>query len=276
MVARRFLLSWICWASAPVASATPQPPPPTPTLVTADAPPGAARLVAAYPGRLCGANAEHLLWCDGQRMPWRTRQPPKVYEARLNSADLLDQLSQPYPAPGSPISPPPVNFDPGRMRSQPFFLKMYGADRAAVARAVVKVPWMSTHKPLRVTRLNEVDQRIKAISAELERLPLQARKVASQTSGAFVWRSIKGSKRLSAHSFAIAVDVGVPVSNYWKWSKPDAQGHYPYVNRFPLEIVEVFERHCFAWGGRWYHYDTMHFEYRPELFASCAPLPSGL
>jgi hypothetical protein len=21
-----------------------------------------------------------------------------------------------------------------------------------------------------------------------------------------------------------------------------------------------------VWGGRWYHYDTMHFEYRPELF----------
>ncbi|MDP3291618.1 MAG: M15 family metallopeptidase, partial [Sulfuricurvum sp.] len=26
--------------------------------------------------------------------------------------------------------------------------------------------------------------------------------------------------------------------------------------------------HGFIWGGRWYHYDTMHFEYRPELLAS--------
>ena len=25
------------------------------------------------------------------------------------------------------------------------------------------------------------------------------------------------------------------------------------------------EKHGFIWGGRWYHYDTMHFEYRPEL-----------
>jgi hypothetical protein len=23
--------------------------------------------------------------------------------------------------------------------------------------------------------------------------------------------------------------------------------------------------HGFIWGGYWYHYDTMHFEYRPEL-----------
>ena len=23
--------------------------------------------------------------------------------------------------------------------------------------------------------------------------------------------------------------------------------------------------HGFIWGGKWYHYDTMHFEFRPEL-----------
>ena len=36
-------------------------------------------------------------------------------------------------------------------------------------------------------------------------------------------------------------------------------------NKIPFEIVEIFERHGFIWGGKWYHYDTMHFEYRPEL-----------
>ena len=29
--------------------------------------------------------------------------------------------------------------------------------------------------------------------------------------------------------------------------------------------VRVFEKHWFIRGGRWHHYDTMHFEYRPEL-----------
>ena len=38
-----------------------------------------------------------------------------------------------------------------------------------------------------------------------------------------------------------------------------------YANRIPLEIIRVFEKHGFIWGGRWYHYDTMHFEYRPEF-----------
>jgi hypothetical protein len=38
-----------------------------------------------------------------------------------------------------------------------------------------------------------------------------------------------------------------------------------YKNQIPLEIVKIFEKYGFIWGGRWYHYDTMHFEYRPEL-----------
>jgi hypothetical protein len=33
----------------------------------------------------------------------------------------------------------------------------------------------------------------------------------------------------------------------------------------PYEIVDIFEKQGFIWGGKWYHFDTMHFEYRPEL-----------
>ena len=34
--------------------------------------------------------------------------------------------------------------------------------------------------------------------------------------------------------------------------------------------VDAFEAEGFIWGGRWLHYDTMHFEYRPELLdADC-------
>jgi peptidoglycan LD-endopeptidase CwlK len=39
-----------------------------------------------------------------------------------------------------------------------------------------------------------------------------------------------------------------------------------YSNSIPRQIVLVFEKYGFIWGGKWYHYDTMHFEYRPELF----------
>ena len=49
---------------------------------------------------------------------------------------------------------------------------------------------------------------------------------------------------------------------------PAPDGRYAYRNRIPWEIVEVFEKHGFVWGGKWYHYDTMHFEYRPEIIAA--------
>ena len=49
----------------------------------------------------------------------------------------------------------------------------------------------------------------------------------------------------------------------WAWARN--RGDIPYRNRIPYEIAEVFEAERFIWGGKWYHYDTMHFEYRPEL-----------
>ena len=42
-------------------------------------------------------------------------------------------------------------------------------------------------------------------------------------------------------------------------------------NRYPQAIVDAFEAEGFIWGGRWYHYDTMHFEYRPELLGTIPP-----
>jgi hypothetical protein len=32
-----------------------------------------------------------------------------------------------------------------------------------------------------------------------------------------------------------------------------------------MEVVKAFEAFGFLWGGKWMTYDTMHFEYRPEI-----------
>jgi D-alanyl-D-alanine carboxypeptidase len=42
-------------------------------------------------------------------------------------------------------------------------------------------------------------------------------------------------------------------------------GRHFHRNRLPFDIVQIFEKHGFIWGGKWGHFDTMHFEYRPEL-----------
>ena len=61
----------------------------------------------------------------------------------------------------------------------------------------------------------------------------------------------------------IAIDIATKHAHYWRW--PGKAGRAQWRNEIPMEIVRVFERHGFIWGGRWHHYDTMHFEYRPEL-----------
>jgi hypothetical protein len=66
------------------------------------------------------------------------------------------------------------------------------------------------------------------------------------------------------HGWGAAIDINPALSDYWLWRR-STSGPSDYVNRVPPDIVRVFERHGFIWGGRWLHYDTMHFEYRPEL-----------
>jgi D-alanyl-D-alanine carboxypeptidase len=57
-------------------------------------------------------------------------------------------------------------------------------------------------------------------------------------------------------------------SHYWLRAKPGAGGRIVYKNEIPWEIVRIFEAHGFIGGGKWYYYDTMHFEYRPELIGA--------
>ena len=242
------------------------------------APPRAKCLLEAYPAHLCGATAEHLVWCDGTKMPWRKRVGPKRKgDAWLDAADLTDQLAQVYPRGvaylrGKP-TPPAVDFDPGRARYEPFFGKMYGATKREVGGRLAEVRWLpaSANRVLQVSTVNGVHEKLAAVSADLEKLPDALQQFAVKPAGTFTWRTVKGTNRRSMHSFAVAIDIGVAYADYWRWVRPDGDGKYPWRNRFPAEVVEVFERHGFIWGGKWYHFDTMHFEYRPELLvAPCA------
>lgn len=72
---------------------------------------------------------------------------------------------------------------------------------------------------------------------------------------------------LSTHSFGIAIDINIKEANYWQWDCNcyNENAKLAYRNKIPAIIVQVFAKHGFIWGGEWYHYDTMHFEYRPEL-----------
>ena len=88
------------------------------------------------------------------------------------------------------------------------------------------------------------------------------------------WRNIAESQNRSNHSYGLAVDI-IPKSwggkeTYWLWTTQNKKPEWwniPYSQRYhqPEEVIKLFEKHGFIWGGKWPEYDTMHFEYRPEI-----------
>ena len=231
-----------------------------PSRSTDETPEGLRRLVMAYPDFLDSADANHLYWKDGTVMEYDDGED-KSFEELLDYGDLEDQMAQDY-VPGADYEIPAKNFDPGRIRSEEFFLKMYGGSASEVQSKMVTIPWMpnSINSSVSITSVNGVDEQLMKVSEELDNLPEDLKKYVTKTAGTFNWRVIAGTNRLSMHSFAIAIDINTDYSNYWRWEK-----NTTYKNQIPMEIVEIFEKYGFIWGGKWYHYDTMHFEYRPEL-----------
>lgn len=237
------------------------------------------RLVSAYPDVLSHSSEDSLYWRNGIVMPLGALTIPKnsqalttqEWEDFLNKATIRDQLAQcytPLKAANDSIDAPSRNFDPGRIRYEPFFRMMYGATEEEVRTHLAPVRWLANipeaSRNLLVTTVNGVNGKLKAVSDELETLPPEYRKYLVEPAGTFKWRTIAGTNRQSNHSFGAAIDIAIKYSDYWHW-KVNADDQYPYKNRIPLAIVRIFEKHGFIWGGRWYHYDTMHFEYRPEL-----------
>jgi len=240
------------------------------------------RLVAAYPSALAGHDAATLRWRDGTLMPLsggggegggEGAGDDQSFAARLRHASLIDQLSVPYPR-GPLERPPAFDSDPGRFRDRAFFAKMYGdCSAGAVAPHLVSVTWLpkTWGRPVRITSVNGVDAQLRAVSAELDTLPQQIKRAAYPIAGTYKCRAVADTREPSPHGYGIAIDLNTAFSDYWYWRRRDGGGvggGIVYRNRMPAAIVAIFEKHGFIWGGKWYHYDTMHFEYRPELLGA--------
>lgn len=225
-------------------------------------------LVAAYPNALAGRDANALRWRDGTVMPASDGAESKKFAELLQHASIIDQFRIAYPR-GPLEKPPPVDADPGRFRNTAFFSKMYGdCQRGEVAPHLVSLPWLlkSWGKSIRITSVNGVDQHLRAISTEIDALPDKIKRAAYPIAGTYNCRTVADTGEPSPHSYGIAIDLNLAFSDYWYWRPHD--GPIVYRNRMPGEIVAIFEKHGFIWGGKWYHFDTMHFEYRPELLGA--------
>src|SRR5207344_1478195 len=90
----------------------------------ARADPALGALVAAYPDHLARYEGNDLIWKDGTRMPISDGRSHKTFDQLLDTPDIKDQFAFPYPL-GPEFRQPDVNVDPGRIRYEKFFVKMY-------------------------------------------------------------------------------------------------------------------------------------------------------
>ncbi|MCM1290876.1 MAG: M15 family metallopeptidase [Prevotella sp.] len=222
-------------------------------------PKGAQILLDVYPASIKGYEEGCLIMADGSRILYDDGKEKNFVEM-LDNSDPEDMFFTPY---SSTSIPPEYLHDAGRSRSEKLFKSMYGNSESAVRKNLVNVDWHG--ETVKFTKVNGAADALRRVAADLAKEPELARYLKS--SGTFYWRKVRGAQRLSAHSYGIAIDVGVPLSDYWLWKNPGASetSKIKYANRMPRRMVEIFEKHGFIWGGAWYHYDTMHFEYRPEI-----------
>ena len=91
------------------------------------------------------------------------------------------------------------------------------------------------------------------------------------TMSGWTWRNVADTQSRSFHSYGAAIDI-LPRSRggreiYWLWVESN-WWNIPYEGRYhpPDAVIKAFESYGFVWGGKWLFFDTMHFEYRPEVF----------
>jgi hypothetical protein len=235
-------------------------------------------LLSAYGSSIKGVevdsrNQVYLIMRDGQKLVYDDGRRKSFTEA-LDRPDLEDMLSQPYrPGRSGPKVLP--DQDPGRIRMEAFFNSVYGASAAQVKNNLIPVPFAGGS-----VSFNSQN----GAAAALAKVGSKLSCLLSANPGLKAWifplkgsynrRDIAGTDRLSPHSWGIALDLHK--GTYWRWSKVSGPMELLALqSEYPWEIIAAFEEQGFIWGGKWYHFDAMHFEYRPELLAKARLAPSG-
>jgi len=180
--------------------------------------------------------------------------------------DLEDTIRNKYPA-FTPLTEPGINVEPGRIRNYQLIKSVYGSNRENVEKNLVCVNFCGQN--IKFNRQNGAAAALKRVSRELSELIIhepEIGKLLTNRIGTYNPRKILFTENYSMHSFGIAIDINLKKPYYWPQFGVGTSPLDSRLAKVPGVIVTVFERHGFIWGGRWYHYDKIHFEYRPEFF----------
>jgi hypothetical protein len=201
-----------------------------------------------------------LVLPDGTFLPWDDGKV-KTLEEREAGPDLEDLFAVPYRAGKiEPVVGEGEIDEPGRIRLEQLLKATYGGTARTVE--LKKLRFFGLRYPVAARALPAFERVAKRLEEAAEK-DKKLLKWLQPIGGTWQWRTIARSRSLSTHSWGIALDLNPEKTEYWRWAIPAKPIRWK--NRTPQAIVDAFEAEGFVWGGRWLHYDTMHFEYRPEL-----------
>jgi len=223
-------------------------------------------LMVAYPEYITNIEENngyvYLIMKSGKKLLYDDKKIKSLQE-KLEGPDLQDTLQQPYPL--NPIkSIMEENFDPGRFRCYGLLTEVYGTSKQMVESNLTKVNVI--YNNYQFNKSSNAASSLQTVMNELSPLlkkDLNIQKCLLPCSGTFNYRVISGTNRLSPHSFGIAIDLASDKRDYWKWSSKELGGKR--LLSYSNELVRIFENNNFIWGGKWSHFDILHFEYRPEI-----------
>ncbi len=224
-------------------------------------------MMMAYPEHITGVKAKdnglvYIVTSSGKVILYDDKRS-KSNEEKNSNGDIQDMLEVIYPL--KPIDKlMEVSMDPGRTRIYGLLNEVYGGSEQKVNSNLIGVN--APYRSYLFNKNNCAANSLKLVMEELKSLSKNNDKIATlinPVNGTFNYRTISGTGRLSPHAYGIAIDLKSNPNDYWKWSK--REGGEKRMLWYPKELVDVFEKNNFIWGGKWGHFDILHFEYRPEI-----------
>lgn len=224
-------------------------------------------LMMAYPEYITGIEKDdsgkvYVVMKSGKKFIYDDKMN-KSPQDKLDNPDLQDILEDKYPL-NKDDKVPDKSFDPGRCRNYEFLNEVYGGSRAAIEKNLVSLKY--GYPSYQFNSHNNANTCLESALKEIMPLAKSRGDISSLLypgCGTYNYRVIAGTGKLSPHSYGIALDLNTDKRDYWKWSS-EASGESR-LKEYPSELVTAFENNNFIWGGKWGHFDIMHFEYRPEI-----------
>lgn len=223
-------------------------------------------LMMAYPDYIIDIEVEnnkiYLILKSGQKILYDDEQEKDQLEV-LNNPDLQDMMAQKYVL-GSVDTLMPPDYNPGRIRVYPLLKEVYGINQSEIEKNLTGIRIHSNYH--RFNDNNNAAHYLKTAISELNTLAEQTPELWSYIypmGGTYNFRYIAKTNRLSPHAFGISIDLASNKNDYWQWTTRVAGEKR--LKSYPQTIVDIMERNYFIWGGKWGHFDILHFEYRPEI-----------